>query len=116
MADHCCLKTSWEDTSMVIGLSLSLCIKDLISRKKQLSDVEMIITRTACENEEDWKSLIAEYKELHWQENPGMAERLVRLLIAKRKIQQPRLQKKHIPCIDSGHWVNNRSEIIWDAR
>ena len=58
----------------MIGLSVSLCIRQIIRGDVQERDVEKIIGSTACRTREDWEYVIRAYRETYWYENPELGE------------------------------------------
>ena len=101
----------------MIGLSVSLCVKDVIEGKMAIGDVEKIISRTACETTDAWDEVIARYKARFWHHAPEKAETIIRRLIADGKVSQPRLAAdEKMPDLHAvgGHWVKSEEEVIYE--
>jgi len=99
--------------SRLIGLSLSLCVADIIRGKERESDVSKIIASTWVETPADMDKLMAEYRQTYWSENPDLGEEIARRLFEEGKVEQPRkLTNTHgyipHPGIANGHWKNRR--------
>lgn len=52
---------------MLIGLSLSMCIKDIINGKINIIDVSFIISGTEIINEKDWENMLTFYSNIYWK-------------------------------------------------
>lgn len=93
----------------MVGLSLSLCIKDIMAGKVLESDVTKIITGTSARTEADWDRLCADYRRVYWRPFEGNAVvALVRRLRAQGKIVQPRLDNPdHWHSLSAGVWVDD---------
>ena len=90
----------------MIGLSLSLCVADIIAGRVREEDVEKIIASTCCESREQWEALIKKYREYYWDKNPDLAESLCWRLIFANKIEQPRLKDPlYFLDINDSHWI-----------
>ena len=98
---------------MKIGLSVKHCVIDICRGNVKIEDVEKIIARTACENEEDWNQVIYLYKRDYWGDFPDKAGEIIRQFIAENKIEQPRLNGRSFADIKSGIWVESEKEIKW---
>jgi len=103
----------------MIGLSVSLCIKDIIEGKARLKDVEKIIGRTAAVTPADWNGVIEEYREYFWDADPERGEQILRELLQAGKIEQPYLTSCQVPSLFAGDgtpkrwWVDTEAEITW---
>jgi hypothetical protein len=86
-----------------IGLSFSLCIKDIASGKVKEGDVEKIIAGTAIRDLEDLELLINVYKSRCWRNLPE-AEAIARRFWEKGLVEQPRIRVDEPPPIWGGHW------------
>ncbi|MCX6764356.1 MAG: hypothetical protein NTU58_01475 [Candidatus Nealsonbacteria bacterium] len=96
-----------------IGLSVSRCVADICMGNVKIEDVSKIIGGTACKDEEDWNGAIDLYKRSIWSEFPEKAEEAIRKMIAEKRIEQPRLERKPHPNIKYGIWVTDEKEILW---
>jgi hypothetical protein len=89
----------------LIGLSLSLCIKDIFEKDVDLDRVKWIIAATKMEDEGDYKEVYKEYAESYWSRYPLQARFIFFKLLDEQKIIQPRLEGLP-PCnIAGGHWL-----------
>jgi hypothetical protein len=93
---------------MKIGLSLSMCVKDILEGNVALEDVSKIITGTKFSTMED---AIKEYSKLIWYRYPQ--QDVVRVVTALWPVvYQPRLEGKDIPKHNSSnYWVTSEDEI-----
>jgi len=89
----------------MIGLSVSLCIKDIIRGKVALEYVEKIVAGTRCESAEDWDKVIKNYRDLYWRKDPDRAEAILRQLLQEGKVEQPRVQGCVAHNIAAGRWL-----------
>ncbi len=97
----------------MIGLSLSLCVRDILSGSVNIEDVDTIIAGTCAYNNEKWERLINGYSESYWSDYPRATIDAVITQI-RPIIVQPRIENNnHFPMIYNGHWVNSEDEIIW---
>jgi len=98
----------------MIGLSLSLCIKDIIEGRAEVEAVERIITGTMAVSERDWESVLRIYCEAYWKRDPALARALVARLLAEGKITQPRLCEGLTPNLaaSGGWWVQSMAEVV----
>ena len=99
---------------MKIGLSLSLCIKDIVSGKVDIGEVEYIVAGTCASDDVQWEKLMAEYAKTYWRDWPAKSVTIASDLHWNGKVEQPRLVKNdHYPIIASGHWVDSEDQIVW---
>ncbi len=97
---------------MVIGLSVSSCILDIVRGVVNINDVAKIIGSTCVEDPAKWGELIQLYRRVYWDQYPDQAEKIFHQLLAEGKIFQPRVSHHHRPEFDEGkHWVNSEQEI-----
>jgi hypothetical protein len=100
---------------MVIGLSVSMCIRDIVAGKVNLADVKKIIAGTAAKGSEGWNHVISMYRQTYWRNNPDECEKVCRQLLAEEKIFQPGLTTGYRPHLVGENgircWVENESEI-----
>jgi hypothetical protein len=103
--------------AIMIGLSVSKCIYLIASGKAKIEDVTKIIGSTHCAKPEDWEKLILHYKKEFWGKRADEAERILRLLLAEGKIEQPRLADDSRYPLSSGTnvWIREEDEedIQW---
>ena len=97
-----------------VGLSLSLCVKDIVEGKVDALDVHLIVASTFVKTPREWDRVIEHYTAAFWQADPKRAAGIVRALLKWDCIRQPRLehQPSQIPAYENGqHWVDNLSEV-----
>ena len=100
-----------------IGLSVSLCVADIARGDIPIEEVDKLIAGTRCNDEADWDSVIATYKEGEGSEFPDEAEAFLRQLIADGKVEQPRLKNDHhsprVSVSKRTYWVESEEDIVW---
>ncbi len=97
----------------MIGLSISLCIMDVIEGRVDPDKIEKIIGRTATKPHMI-EGLIGIYRTDYWRRNPDAAEQLFRKLYAEGKIEQPGLTTGRVPFVrNTGYWVEREDQIEW---
>ena len=94
----------------MIGLSLSVCVQDILRGDVAESDVEKIITSVCPDDQNTLDKIISAYLDFHWYSFP-QAEVLA--LLSRLTIEYPRLQDYerfpiNVPC-----WVENEADIEW---
>ncbi|HNW19703.1 MAG TPA: hypothetical protein PLA53_00875 [bacterium] len=92
-------------TENKVGLSLSLCIKNILEGKVKEEEVKEIIAGTSFAPEK-FDELIDLYKKSYWYDNPEEGEAIARRLFAAGKIKQPRMEGGKIHSIAEGHWLD----------
>lgn len=97
----------------MIGLSVSLCIKDILDGKVQIKEVKKIIGSTRCETTKDWEKVLDTYYFCYWNDYPkSQCLEVFNLLLPI--IEQPRLTSNKYPQIAiTGRWVNSEEEIVY---
>ncbi|ACK73363.1 hypothetical protein PCC7424_5010 [Gloeothece citriformis PCC 7424] len=98
---------------MKIGLSLQLCLEDILNNLVKEEEVKYIVTSTQFSYPEDFDQFILECQEVlePWKSIPFQE---IRSLVNRLEIRQPRLiNPKHYPKISDSHWVNSEAEIMW---
>jgi len=102
---------------MLIGKSLSFCIKDIILGKIKEEDVTCIVAGTKVE----WLSnnhldMIDQYAKAYWKDNPLEARTVVCRLILQGKIIQPRMLGLNANNLKNGWWYEGLlSDVIKDC-
>ena len=96
---------------MKIGLSLSLCIKDIIEGRVNQRDVAVIVAGTHAETDAQWASLIRSYQADTWQADPAKAAETVYMLRERGQIVQPRANGQTPTSLvlrarNEGHWLD----------
>jgi len=99
----------------MIGLSASLCVKDILEGKVNPDQVEKIISGISASDERSIDEIVLTYRRGYWKEDPNRAEKIFRTLLAQGKIVQPRLvNDRHVPLIANGQcWVTSEDQIKW---
>lgn len=77
------------------GLSVSLCIKDIMRGTVKIDHVKRIIAGTKCNNIADWDEVTNSYIKTYWRDNPSQALRIFEELYTK--IEQPRTDWCNLP-------------------
>lgn len=95
-----------------IGLSLSLCVADILRGKVKEEEVKEIITSTNA-SPEDWSKLLQQYKDIYWQENPEEGVAIAQRLYEAGKIKQPRQEGGTAHNIAGGRWLDAENIDDW---
>ena len=89
-----------------IGLSLSLCVKDIATGVVAYDDVVCIISNTRADDEASRRQLYRMYSESSWADIGTRAWVVYVRLQWERKLVQPRLDNPyHCHSISNGHWI-----------
>jgi len=90
----------------MIGLSLSMCIKDLIDDTKAFdqADVEYIISGTMIKDLDALRDVIGIYCRSYWSKDPLRAAGIALSLWERGVILQPRVMKMPPPNLSQGWW------------
>ena len=78
---------------MKVGMSLSLCVLDIMEGQVQLEDVAFIYSGTCCRDMRDWGIVLDTYSSIYWNDNPK-GEEIALHFINHNLIIQPRLEGK----------------------
>lgn len=113
---------------MLIGLSLSFCIKDILLGRVKDEEVYAIITGTDIQSEEVWEEVIKRYSDLYWTEHDYTingneytvetisheeeARKLIHRLRETGRIIQPRTMGQEPPNIAAGRWVDLSNDRV----
>lgn len=89
---------------MLIGTSLSFCVKDIMEGKVKLEDVILIITGTNAWGQKSWEDLIVMYKESYWRADPTKGMQIANHLLFTGRIFQPRASN-HEPLNNFEYWI-----------
>ena len=89
----------------LIGLSLSLCIMDVVENRVSVEQIDKIVAGTKAMTPEQWEEVITHYREHYWRADPDRAERIVRTMLRLGKIEQPRATGDPLPWIESYPWM-----------
>lgn len=116
-------RTEVEPGRKLIGLSLSLCIKDMLGNPNdpkviKPDNVVKIVASTMAGEEREWDTLIAKYRRDYWSADPDKAEQICRLLLSEGRIEQPRLGDPYdiIPLNPGEHWLTEDQYRSWKSR
>jgi hypothetical protein len=99
----------------LIGLSLSLCIGDIVRGRIDEKSVTCIISGTCMETDEQWERVIERYSEVYWTDydfrgdavsHAEEARKVVDRMRKTGRIIQPRTMGQEPYNIASGHWIN----------
>jgi len=90
----------------MIGLSLSLCIRDIIQGNVELDDVEKLIAGTKIEQPIHLEEVCSIYMDLYWDNNPKAID-IVYYLFKHKLIEQPRVTKIQLPPAYKGNWQDD---------
>lgn len=97
----------------MVGLSLSLCIKDCIEGRINPDDIQLIIAGTKCEKEADWHKVINSYGVTYWLANPHLGKGIAWQLVFAGKIIQPRLYGMDAPDLSIySRWMDCQSIML----
>ncbi|ACK73362.1 hypothetical protein PCC7424_5009 [Gloeothece citriformis PCC 7424] len=98
---------------MLIGLSLSGCINDILWGNVKEKDVDYIIVSCVFKNEQDLEEIINSNLDNGIWKQEFLPE--IKALIKRLTLKQPRLIKPdHYPLIIKEYWVNSEEDIIWN--
>ena len=92
----------------VIGLSLSVCIRDIARGIVDVKDVSYIITSTNLNGDMDQAYKI--YSESYWRDVKDAAYEALSILRQEGKIFEPRTKGLPYPNISDGHWIPSDSK------
>ena len=92
----------------MIGLSLSLCVAEILNGRVRLEGVTLIRANILARDEDDWAYVIDRYCSSYWRRDPARAREIVRVLRETNRIEQPRLTgdpfARH--SIHEGIWIS----------
>lgn len=95
------------ENNKLIGLSLSMCVRNIILKKVKLCQVEKIICGTKINSPEDMVEVLTLYSKSYWRENVLEAIDIVDTLFHNGMIHQPKLEGKDAPNLSGGHWIDD---------
>lgn len=93
----------------VVGTSIAFCVRDIISGRRKIEDVEVIIAGTKFETVDE---VIETYKETYWKKYFEKAENVCRTLWNEGKIIQPCLENPKALLFVKDVWYENMQELI----
>lgn len=92
-----------------IGVSIAFCIRDIISGKYSIDEVDMIIAGTKFETVDE---IIETYKDTYWIKFKEEAEEVCKKLWDSGKIIQPCLENPKALLFVRDIWYDNMQELI----
>lgn len=95
----------------MIGLSLSLCISDILRGCVLENDVERIISATRFPDTPGLEVVIAQYQKTYWMHDPERGATLARKFYKSGIIDQPRLRNEPVMLIAMGHWAKDEQDV-----
>jgi hypothetical protein len=96
---------------MLIGLSLSFCISDIINGRVDKNDVSFIISGTRIMCDHDLSEVIATYAKYNWQTNPELGMEIARQFYNRGMILQPRVLGYNAPHVADGWWAKVEKDV-----
>ena len=98
----------------LIGLSVSLCIRDILRGKMWEDNVDIIIGSTCIKTKKSLEDVIKMYKNVYWSADPKEGERIFRKLWEEGRVMQPRLMGGLVVAVDcsSCHWSYDSVEDV----
>lgn len=121
----------------MIGLSLSLCVKDLAEcqndpkhrvsvltgfkdgdpiyalRNLSLSDVDKVICGTKMASAGDYEKVCDRYMRTYWKNNKLDSIMIFKLLTKMNLLEQPRVYSNQYPLLGFGRWVTHENLIVF---
>lgn len=85
---------------LFVGLSVPLCIRDIMRGKMRLEDVQIIVANCKSEN---WAEAVDCWKKHYWQDNPEKGGSILRSLLSAGKIIKPGDDEK-VQIAETGWW------------
>lgn len=90
---------------MLIGLSLSFCIADIINGRVNRDDVLYIIAGTRIRNVDEFNRVLDTYADCYWSNLPQLARSIATDFYNQGLLLQPRIQGGMPPTIFDGAWA-----------
>ena len=90
---------------MMTGLSLSLCVRDILNGVCTIDQVDRIISGTKAKYAHDWDHVMERYSKRYWQKDPATGRRIAMALLLQGKLEQPRVRGEEGPSLQNGHWI-----------
>ena len=97
---------------MLIGLSLSFCVTDIINGLVDRNNVIYIISGTRIRNGNEFSRLLDNYSQFYWQDNPELGREIATDFYNQGMLLQPRLVGGEPPEVFDGHWAKVYKEEI----
>jgi hypothetical protein len=92
---------------MLIGTSLSFCVKDIMEGRVKLDNVILIITGTNSKGKDSWEQILNTYSETYWRSNPEKGIEIANQLLFTGRIFQPRASN-HEPLNHFEYWIEEK--------
>ncbi len=97
---------------MKIGLSVSICIKDIVEGNISIDDVRYIYTSARIS---DFEAMILNCQRIYWHQYPEEAATVARRLWDSGKIKVPKTEEGYSVRKPSGvNWVASERDIQWE--
>lgn len=96
---------------MLIGLSLSYCVNDIINGRVDKNNVMFIIAGTRINCERELNDVLENYAKYYWYDNPELGMEIARDLYNQGLILQPRVMGYRAPHVADGWWANISKDI-----
>lgn len=96
---------------MLIGLSLSFCVSDILNGLIDKNDVAFIISGTRIQCQHDLDDVLNTYARWNWDTNPELGKAIAREFYRDGKIIQPRVLGYNPPHVAEGHWAKVSREL-----
>jgi hypothetical protein len=99
----------------MIGLSLSLCVKDVLDGYVTTDDIERIISGTCAGSPAVLEAVLDYYAKKYWSKAPAEGVRIAKELFRAGKVHQPRLKDPdyHPAAAGGFHWMKSEDETVW---
>ncbi len=98
----------------LIGLSLSFCIRDIVTGVIAEGDVIKIISGCKVTCREDLEEILPDYKSVYWQATPVQCTELMYRMFDAGKLEFSTAENKHrVPWIAPGRYVRDERDVIW---
>jgi hypothetical protein len=95
----------------LIGLSLSLCVADILAGKVKESEVALIVSGTKAETYDSVLNVVDGYAGTYWRSNEREGWRIAFRLWGAGKIVQPRIWGVSPHSIAAGHWIDVAADL-----
>ena len=90
----------------IIGLSISMCIRDIIQGKIDVKDITKMIVGTRVADG-DWIFVLTHYANTYWDDDVAKALETFTYMLDNDLIIQPRIYNMEAPNIAHGNWIIN---------
>ena len=93
----------------MIGLSLSLCVKDIVENKVNINEVEKIIVNIDIYDKAKWNDLLIMYCNYCWDNYDEQAIEICNILKSDNRIEYH--GDNHHVLLYKHHWVDKMKDI-----